>query len=258
MDSKNENQYIKYYSEIKYKYSTFKLDLNLEKDDNLKISLIYADELEYSSIFKFTSLKIKYHKCKSINEFFIFLNEYEKDYQFYISEIKIEYCNLTIQFLDNIFNENNFKLLNKNSNKDIESIKRNKLLSHNVDELIEKCKKSGSIILDDISFQKGENGYIFNLNHYSYIIFISKIKVIINIEDEENKKIEKEIRTNNDIYELLEENYIDKNNVFLGKFKLEQVINGINNYITNNILTLRVIIKKIPETNWRKSNEKKY
>ena len=29
MDSKNENQYIKYYSEIEYNYSTFKLDLNL-------------------------------------------------------------------------------------------------------------------------------------------------------------------------------------------------------------------------------------
>ena len=67
------------------------------------------------------------------------------------------------------------------------------------------------------------------MNQYSYIIFISKIKVIINIEDEENKKIEKEIKTNNDIYELLEENYIDTNDVFLGEFKLEQVINGINN-----------------------------
>jgi len=247
MDSKNQNKYFEYNSEIKYNYSIFTLNLNLEKNGNFKISLIYAKEIEYSSEFDFTSCNFKYHKCKTTSEFFTFLNECKNEYLFYISEINKEYCNLSIKFSDKIFNKNNFKLLNKDKNKDIETFKRNKLLSYDVDVLIDKCNKSNLIILDDISFKKGKNCYKFKLSSYYYIIFISKIKVIIHIEDDENKEIIKEIRTNNDIYELLEENNINKNDVFFGEYKLEKVINAIDNYIENNTLKLRFIKKIIPE-----------
>ena len=248
MESTNQNKYIKYSSEIKYDKSSFKLNLNFENYDKFKISLIYADEIEYSSEFNFTSSEIKNPNCKTKDEFLAFLNECSNEYYFYISDINKEYCILTIKFSDNILNKNNFKLLNKDKNKDIESIKRNKLLNYNVDALIEECKKSEAIILDDIFFQRGENCYIFNLNKYSYIIFISKIKVIIHIEDDEKNQIIEEIRTNNDIYEILKKHNINENDVFLGEYKLEEVINVIDTYIEDNILKLRFIKKIIPET----------
>ena len=248
MESTNQNKYIKYNSEIKYDNSTFKLNLNFENYDKFKISLIYADEIEYSSEFDFTSTEIKNPKCKTRDEFLTFLNESNNEYYFSISDINKEYCILTIRFSDNIFNKNDFKLLNKDKNKDIESIKRNKLLKYNVDTIIDKCKNSKSIILDDIFFQRRENCYIFSLNKYSYIIFISKIKVIIHIEDDENNQIIEEIRTNNDIYDILKKNNINKNDVFLGEYKLEEVINVIDTFIEDNILKLRFIKKIIPES----------
>ena len=54
MDSKNQNKYFEYNSEIKYNYSIFTLNLNLEKNGNFKISLIYAKEIEYSSFTLFS------------------------------------------------------------------------------------------------------------------------------------------------------------------------------------------------------------
>ena len=248
MESTNQNKYIKYNSEIRYNNSSFKLNLDFENDDKFKISLIYADEIEYSSEFNFTSFEIKNPQCKTRDEFLTFLNECANEYHFNISDINKEYCILTLRFSDNIFNKNNFKLLNKDKNKDIQSIKRNKLLKYNVDALIELCKKNNSIILDDISFQRGENCFIFKLNKYSYIIFISKIKLILNIEDDEKNQIIEEIRTNNDIYEILKKNNINKNDVFLGEYKLEEVINFIDTFIEDNTLKLRFIKKIIPES----------
>ena len=102
--------------------------------------------------------------------------------------------------------------------------------------------------MDDISFQRGENCFIFKLNKYSYIIFISKIKLILNIEDDEKNQIIEEIRTNNDIYEILKKHNINKNDVFLGEYKLEEVINVIDTFIEDNTLKLRFIKKIIPES----------
>ena len=122
MESTNQNKYIKYNSEIRYNNSSFKLNLDFENDDKFKISLIYADEIEYSSEFNFTSFEIKNPQCKTRDEFLTFLNECANEYYFNISDINKEYCILAIRFSDNIFNKNDFKLLNKDKNKDIESL----------------------------------------------------------------------------------------------------------------------------------------
>jgi hypothetical protein len=163
-----------------------------------------------------------------------------------------KYCYLIFRFSNNKNNKDVFRLFNKDETNNLESIKRKRLLNCKVDDLINMCKNSdSSLILNDISFVKQKNCYIFRMTDFSYIIFLSNIQVIIHIEDEENKEVKENIRTNNDIYKIMEKNNIYADEIFYQKYKLSEVINDINNYIpNNNKLELRVIKKIIPEVNF--------
>ena len=241
------NQLVEYKTEIKYYYSTFNLNIKIEENNIFEIILIYENEIEYSYKYKFTDALQKHQQFKTINDFFKFLNN-GKNYCFYILEINREFCSLALRMSDNIFNEDIFKLINKDKNNDIESYKEKKLLNYKVDDLIEICKKSSSLILNDISFEKRENCYSFELNKHNFIIFISKIKVIINTEDK--LTITEDIKSNYDIYRLIEKNNLKEKEIFFKKYQLGQVINAIDTFIENGKLELRVIGKKVPDGNF--------
>ena len=248
MKAPKENNYNEYCSQIVYVYSTFNLKMEKVNHDTLQTSLIYENEIEYSSEFDFSIIQNVFSKFKTVNDFFEFLNEQEKEYSFYISKLNNEYCILSLYSSTNL----DLKLMNKDKRKNIEIYKKEKLLKYNVDKIIEMCEKNDNIryniILKDISYENGKNSYIFQFhNDDYYIIFLSIIQVIFHIEDEENREIKENIRTNYDINNLVEKNKINKEDVFLGNRQLKKVINNIDNYINNDKLELRVIINRIPE-----------
>ena len=179
MNAPNEKQYLKFESELKYGHSVYDFIMKIEEGDDIyRINLIYEKEIEYSSKFKFTDLQQKFPKFKSVYHFFKFLNENRTNYEFCISQLNREYCDLALIFLDNIFNQFTFKLSNTDINKNIEFYKEQKLLKHSADDLIEMCNKSDSVILKDISFEKINNSYRFIFNDHNYIIFFQKLKFL--------------------------------------------------------------------------------
>ena len=248
MISSKANKSPEYNSKIQYYETSFDFAIKAEKKDKLKFCLIYENEMEYSLDYNFIEIQQKHQQFKTIYDFFKFLQDCQKDYNFFISELNREYCDLVLKFSSDILDPFSFQLINKDKNKYIGKIKENKLLKYSADNLIEMCnnQKNGSVILNDISFEERDNCYSFKLDNHSYIIFFSKIQVIINIEGE-NKEIKEEIRTNYDIYNIIKNNKIDEREVFLKEFQIEVVINAIDIYIKDGKLELRVIKKRIPE-----------
>ena len=80
------------------------------------------------------------------------------------------------------------------------------------------------------------------------LFFFSKIKVLITIEN--NEQIEEEIRSNYDIYNILEKNNIPIKEVFIKYYPLEEVINNIYNFTEDKIIKLTVIRQEIPKVNY--------
>ena len=244
MNTPNENIFAEFRTQIEYYSSKFELIVKEEKNSSFKIILIYEKEIEYSSLFSFIDFQKNYPIFETLNHFFKFLKESLNVSVFFISELNREYCYLALCTPDNTLIEDYFKLLNIDKDKDVESYKEKKLLNCSVDELIDMCKKSDNVILSDITFENGENCFIFNLKEHCYIIFTIKIRVIFNIDNEKN--IEDDIRTNYDIYELIKKYKIDEKDVFCQQEKLEEVIKSTDTFIKNNKLELRVIKKQIP------------
>ena len=90
MKAPKENNYNEYCSQIVYVYSTFNLKMEKVNHDTLQTSLIYENEIEYSSEFDFSIIQNVFSKFKTVNDFFEFLNEQEKEYSFYISKLNNE------------------------------------------------------------------------------------------------------------------------------------------------------------------------
>ena len=178
MDSQHQNQNIEFRVQIEYFRSIFYLIMKIKNDNKYSITLIYKNEIENSFEFNFTDIQQNNEQFKTINDYFLFLNDF-KNYEFLISDINKDYCELNLLFTYSrhiLNNEYTFKLINKDKAKDIDSYKRKRLLHYNIDELIDMCKKNDLVILDDIFFERGKNCYIFKLNDSPFIIFFSEIK----------------------------------------------------------------------------------
>ena len=185
MSVANNMENLEFRTEIKYRKSSFNLQIKIVKDNCLAINLIYKEAIEYYLEYPFIEIQKKNKQFRNIQHFIQFLNNYKNEYCFEIIEINKEYCYLLLELSYNEFNETkDFKLLNKNKNLYIESYKEKILLDIKVDKLIELCNKSEGTILNDISFERREISYCFKLLDHSYIIFFSNIDVEINIDNE--------------------------------------------------------------------------
>lgn len=244
MDIDNEHKLKEYNSQIQYLHSTLNFNIKIENEISIKLILTYEKEIEYSAKYDFIYIQEKYPQFKKTYDFFEFLNKRGKDIFFHISELNKEYCDLDIGISKN---ELKFTLLNQDKNKNIDLYKENKLLNTEIGKLIELCGKDECLILNDINFEKAYNSYRFRFSDHSYIIFISKIKVIIHTEDK--KIIEGYIQTNYDIYNLLKENNLDEKDVFCENYQLGKVLKVIDLFIKDkDKLSLKIIKKQIPET----------
>ena len=249
MDELDINTYPEYSSILNYYRSNFSFKMKIEEENKFTITLNYDNILEYFSVTNFNGADILHSQFKTLNKFFIFLNKQNKKFIIYISKLNKEYCDIVLKLTNDKYFRHVFKLKNKDVSQDLESIKEQKVLNVKVDDLIILCENSDNYtVLKDVIFQRKENCYVFNFVNHSYIIFISKIQVIIHISGKnENRKINDYIRTNYDIYNLLNKNEIQKEEVFFEEYQLDQVINGIYSYIKNNILEFHAIKKRIPK-----------
>ena len=243
MSASKEEQTLEFNSEMKYLHSKFDFFMKINENIFLEMALIYENTIEYYSKYNFIDVQNIFHQFKNIYAFIKYLNEFRNKYNIYISTIDKDNCKLSLVFYDNIMSSHDFILSNKNKNLNIESYKEKKLLNYNVDKIIELCKESESVILKDISFEPRQICYYFFFDNHTYIIFYTKIKVEIILDD--NKNIEENIRTNYDIKKLIQKNNIDEKEVFVNAHNLGQIINYIDSYIKDGKLELKVIKKKI-------------
>ena len=251
MSDSKKAKYLEYKSKLNYHHSNFDFNLKISENDFFKIILIYEKEIEYYLEYNFIDIKSKNPLFNNIDDFFRFLNECKDKYRFRISSIDKEFCNLTLQFADKNYKSQIFHLSNKDKSKNIGMCKEKKILSYKVEQIIEMCNKSKSgIIINDISFEPRINCYNFFLGENIYIIFYSKIKVEITINN--TVIVEDYIRTNYDIIELIKKNKIDEEDVFLNEDQLGEIINYIDCYVKNKKLKLK-IKNIIPQATFRQN-----
>jgi len=252
MDILSEKKFLEYESKLEYNSSKLDFLIRLEKINCIIMTLIYNREIEYYLEFNFIDFQIKNPEFKSIYDFFNRLNEYRDKYHFYINRNNKEYTDISLYFFKDKYYDINFRLINKNKNKDtqidIDSYKEKKLLSLSADEIIGMCGTGYSgIILNDIKYKHSNKTYSFKFHDNSLLIFLTKIKLQIYNYKENEIIIEENVRTNYEIKKIIIENKIREEEIFCSDYSVSEVINYINIYIEEDTIKLRIIKRDIPK-----------